>query len=116
QDRVVLGAPLQDLDAAADLVVAADHRVELAALRALGEVQREFLQRLPLTFIILSIYFSPAANLINGLFQRRFRQAGRLQQLADFALVGGAGEQEQLGGDVLVAALLRILVGNVEEV
>ena len=30
QHRVVLGAPLQDLDRAADLVVAADHRVELA--------------------------------------------------------------------------------------
>ena len=34
QHRVVLGAPLQDLDAAADLVVAADHRVELALARA----------------------------------------------------------------------------------
>ena len=30
QHRVVLGAALQDLDHAADLVVAADHRVELA--------------------------------------------------------------------------------------
>ena len=33
QHRVVLGAALQDLDRAADFVVAADHRVELA-LRA----------------------------------------------------------------------------------
>ena len=33
QHRVVLGAPLQHLDRAADLVVAADHRIELA-LRA----------------------------------------------------------------------------------
>ena len=33
QHRIVLGAPLQDLDRAADLVVAADHRIELA-LRA----------------------------------------------------------------------------------
>ena len=30
QHRIVLGAPLQDLDHAADLVVAADHRIELA--------------------------------------------------------------------------------------
>ena len=33
QHRVVLGAPLQHLDRAADLVVAADHRVELALAR-----------------------------------------------------------------------------------
>ncbi len=33
QHRVVLGAALQDLDGAADLVVAADHRVELALAR-----------------------------------------------------------------------------------
>ena len=38
QHRVVLRAPLQYLDAAADLLVAADHRVELALARALGEV------------------------------------------------------------------------------
>ena len=41
QHRVVLGAPLQHLDGAADLVVAADHRVELA-LGALGEVSVYF--------------------------------------------------------------------------
>ena len=50
QHRVVLGAPLQDLDHAADLVVAADHRVELALAGALGEVDRVFLERLALAF------------------------------------------------------------------
>ena len=43
QHRVVLGAPLQDLDRPADLVVAADHRIELAVAGALGEVDRVFL-------------------------------------------------------------------------
>ena len=38
QHRVVLGAALQHLDGAADLVVAADHRVELAHAGALGQV------------------------------------------------------------------------------
>ena len=46
QHRVVLGAPLQHLDRAADLVVAADHRVELAAGGALGQVDGVLLQRL----------------------------------------------------------------------
>ena len=40
QHRVVLGAALQDLDGAADLVVAADHRVELALAGPLGEIER----------------------------------------------------------------------------
>ena len=39
QHRVVLGPPLQHLDGPADLVVAADHRVELAAASALGEIE-----------------------------------------------------------------------------
>ena len=38
QHRVVLGAALQHLDRAADFLVAADHRVELAALGARGQV------------------------------------------------------------------------------
>ena len=46
EDGIVLGAPGQDLDGAADLLVAADHRVELAVARRLGEVAGVFLQRL----------------------------------------------------------------------
>ena len=41
QHRVVLRAAGEDLDDAADLVVAADHRVELAVARGLGEVAAE---------------------------------------------------------------------------
>ena len=40
QHRVVLGAPGEDLDDAPDLLVAADHRVELALAGQLGEVLR----------------------------------------------------------------------------
>jgi hypothetical protein len=40
EHRVVLGAALQHLDRAADFVVAADHRVELAVAGALREVDR----------------------------------------------------------------------------
>jgi hypothetical protein len=48
EHRVVLRPAREHLDDAADLLVAADHRVELAAARALGEVGREALQRLVL--------------------------------------------------------------------
>src|SRR3712207_355339 len=40
QHRVVLGAPAEDLDHAADLVVAADDRVELAVLGGRSEERR----------------------------------------------------------------------------
>ena len=48
QHRVVLGAPAEHLDDAADLLVAPDHRVELALLGDLGEVAAEALERLVL--------------------------------------------------------------------
>jgi len=45
QHRVVLRAAAEDLDDAADLLVAADDRVQLAVARALGEVDAELVQR-----------------------------------------------------------------------
>jgi hypothetical protein len=50
QHRVVLAAALQHLDGTADLVVAADHRVQLALPCALGQVERVLLQRFTLAF------------------------------------------------------------------
>ena len=46
QHRVVLGPPGEDLDDAADLLVAADHRVDLARLGVGGQVLAELLERL----------------------------------------------------------------------
>ncbi len=45
QHGIVLGSPRQHLNGAADLLVAADHRVELAVTRSLGQVAGIFLQR-----------------------------------------------------------------------
>ena len=45
QHRIVLGAARQHLDGAADLLVAADHRIELAVACRLGEVAGIFLER-----------------------------------------------------------------------
>ncbi len=50
QHRVVLGATAQDLDGAADFLVAPDHRIELALAGILGEVSGVFLQRVVLIF------------------------------------------------------------------
>ena len=46
QHRVVLRAAREHLDDAADLLVAADHRVELALLGQRGQVAAELLERL----------------------------------------------------------------------
>src|SRR5205814_6184587 len=53
QHRVVLGAARQYLHHAADFLVAADHRVELAATRQLRQVLGIALQRLVFRFRIL---------------------------------------------------------------
>ena len=45
QRRIVLGPPREDLDGAADLLVAADDGIELAVARRLRQVAREFLER-----------------------------------------------------------------------
>ena len=46
QHGIVLGAAGQHLDGAADFLVPADHRVQLAVARQLGDVARVFLQRI----------------------------------------------------------------------
>ena len=46
QHRVVLRPPREHLDHAADLLVAADHRVELPGLGERGQVAAELLERL----------------------------------------------------------------------
>jgi hypothetical protein len=113
---VVLGPALQDLDHAADLVVAPDHRVELAGPGPLGQVQRVLLQRLagPLGFGVRNRL--AAAQRVDRLLDRAPRAAGLLEEPPGLALVVGQGEHEELRRDVLVAALLRFLVGDVEQV
>jgi hypothetical protein len=59
QHRVVLGTALQHLDGAADLVVAADDRVELAVAGALREIDGVLLQRLA-RFLRISAVDTPS--------------------------------------------------------
>ena len=79
QHRIVLGASLQHLDGAADLVVAADDRIELALLRALGEVDRVLLQRLPAFLGVRVVHFLAAAHFLDGLVDRALHGAGLAQ-------------------------------------
>ena len=116
QHRIVLGAPLQDLDGAADFVVATDHRVELALTGAFGEVDAVFFQRLALPFGLLVLYALAAAHGGDSKFERFARKPVLPGQAAGFTLVVADDEQEHLAGDELVTALLRFLVGEIEQV
>ena len=53
EDRVVLGAAREHLDDAADFLVAADHRIELALPRQLGQVAAVAFERLIRAFGVL---------------------------------------------------------------
>ena len=110
QHGVVLGAAREHLDHAPDLLVAPDHRVELAVLGGLGEVAAEALQRLVLVLGVLVGHAVGAAHLLDRLGELRARGAG-----VDLRVVGQR-EQQVLGGDELVAHRARGLVGVLEHV
>ena len=116
QHRVVLGAPRQHLDGAADLLVAADHRIELALLRRRGQVARILLQRVVAVLGGRRGRRPALADLLDRAVQRlrghagvgqhaRRRRAGRQRQR----------QQQPLGGDELIARLLGDLLRLLEQ-
>ncbi len=115
QYRVVLGATLQHLDRAADLVVAADDRIELALLGPLGEIDREFLERLALFLGVGVGDLLAAAHFVDRLLHGALDHPAVAQDLPELALVLERREHVELARDVLVAALLRELVGQVQQ-
>src|SRR6185503_20092521 len=112
QHRVILGAPLQNLDGAADLVVAADDGIELGPL---GQVDGVFLERLAALLGIRIVDLLPAAQVLDGALEGTLHDAGIAENGAQRALVVEGREHEQLARYVLVAALLRELVSEVEQ-
>jgi len=116
QHRVVLGAALQDLDGAADFIVATDDRVEFPLSGAFGQIDAVFLQRLALTFSFLRIDPLSTTHGHDRRFDGLAGKAVLLGNAAGFVLVVAQGEQEHLAGDELVATLLRFLVGQIEQV
>ena len=116
QHRVVLGTALENLDGTADFIVATDHRVEFALSRPFRQVDTVFLQGFTLPFRILIIDPLATAHGKNRCFQRLSLQTMLTRQAPGLPLVFAEGEQEHLAGDELVAALLRLLVGQVEQV
>ena len=71
QHRIVLGAAGEHLDGAADLLVAADDRIELAVARLLGQVAGVFLQRVVAGFGRRGVGGAALADFVDRLVQRR---------------------------------------------
>jgi hypothetical protein len=105
QDRVVLRAPREHLDHAADLVVAADDRIERALARGFGQVARVLGEGLIGLFGIGSRHLFSSAHAqerVIDVFTGRPRLA---QDASHLGRDGGIerAEQEVLGAHVLVA-------------
>ena len=95
QHRIVFAATLQNLDRAANLVVAANHRIELAAAGAFGQIQCVFFQCFTGVFCVWVVHVFPLSNAFNGGQQGLFIQAHAVQYFfqAVFALLVQQGEQ-----------------------
>ncbi len=102
EDGVVLGAPREHLHDAADLLVAADDRVELAGLGRVRQIAAEFLERLVGALGVLGRDALRAAHLA----QRRLELV---------ALDDVEREQQMLGRDELVLEPAHLLLGLVQD-
>ena len=105
---VVLGPPRQHLDHAADLGIAADHRIEFALGSPLREVDAVFLESLKL---LLRILVRDPRLAAYGLQPRQQFLLADGRQLEDVLRLRGhlgQGEQEVVGGDELVLHLVRL--------
>ncbi len=116
EHRVVLGAPAEHLDHSQNLGIAADHRVQLALARKLGQVAAVALEHAELGFCRRVGDALAAADFFDGMLDALFGHALIAQDIGGrrVALAGDAQEQV-LGRDVLVLELARFLVGHVDD-
>jgi len=103
------------LDGAANLVIAADHRIEFPGGRALGQVDAVFFERLTILLGARVFHFGSAADLVDGLLDRRAGCPVRLEEPAQFTAVIAGGKDEQFARHELVAALLGELVCDIQQ-
>ena len=112
QHRIVLGAAREHLDGAADFLVAADHRIELAVACGLREIARIFLQRVIGVLGRRTIRGAPLAQRLDGGIEILRRHAGLAENLAGLAvLLQRKREQQALDGHETIAGFLAGLFG-----
>ncbi len=113
QDRVVLRPPGEDLHDAADLVVAADHRVEGVVPRELGEIPAVFLEGAVLLLVPARFdLLGRAPHGLHGRLDLRTAGAVLLEEVLGRRPDGEQSEQQEVGIRVAVLALLGLLLGG----
>ena len=115
EDRVVLGAARQNLDRAADLVIAANDRIELARARVGGQIAGIFLQSVIALLGGRRIGGPAFADFLDDAVERGRRDTGLGQNVGGLGglLHGHRGEQT-LNGDEGVAGLGGQFLGGRE--
>ena len=115
QHRIVLGAAREHLDGAADFLVAADHRIELAVARGLGQVAGIFLQRVIGVLGGGAVRGTALAQAFDRGIQILRRDAALVQDRPGIAvLVEREPQQQPLDRDKTVTGLLGGLLRGVE--
>lgn len=112
---VVLRTARQHLHDTADLLVTADDRVELALAGGGREVGAELLQRLVLALGVGSGHPAPSPALLECVQQLLRTGSLPVEDLTGTAALRRHGDQQVLGGEVVVAELLGPLVGVGED-
>ena len=115
QHGVVLRAAGEHLNHAADLVVAPDHRIELALLRERSQIAAVALERLVFAFGILVRHTLAAANRRQRFEDAIASEAGLLQDACGGGAPGLAcdGDEEVFRADVLVLQPLGFGLGEI---
>src|SRR5438093_2704112 len=110
QDGIVLRAPREHLDHAPDLLVPADHGIELPLARKIGQVPGVFLERLVLLLGIGIRDLLAAADALESVIDRLARRARVTEDAAGLLRHGRIHhrEEEVLRADVLVLEPLRL--------
>ena len=107
QHGVVLGATCEHLHDAADLLIAADHRVELAVAGPLGEVDGVLLEDGFPALGFRGGHALAAAGGLEGLLQRIRGDARAVEHGLGIRLDGGQADEQVLGGDEVIREGLR---------
>ena len=106
ENRVVLGAARENLQYAPDLLVAADHRIELARTRLFVEVDGIFTQCVELLRRGLRIDGRPLAEGADRLDELLLGSARTFQQVGRRTAFGDQAEQQMFDRRILVAESL----------
>ena len=118
QHGIVLRTPRQDLHAAADLLVAADDRIDLSLLRFLDEVDAVLLERLVgrLRVLVGDIRHARClADRVDRGLHALAVDAERREHFLRAALHIGKRNQQVLGRHIRVLHLLRVALGGRED-